>query len=82
MGIGIPQEDQKNIFTRFYRASNTSNIQGTGLGLNIVQKYVELMNGQITFVSKVNAGTTFVLTFETQPKPIHTGALQADVVYD
>jgi len=58
-GIGIPEEDQEHLFERFYRAINVTNIQGTGLGLNIVAKYVELLNGNIDFVSKLNEGTTF-----------------------
>jgi PAS domain S-box-containing protein len=61
-GIGIPAEDQKNIFTTFYRAHNTNNIQGTGLGLNIVKRYVELLNGTISFVSVPGEGTTFSVT--------------------
>jgi PAS domain S-box-containing protein len=82
-GIGIPQEDQKNIFTRFYRATNTNSIQGTGLGLNIVQKYVELMNGQITFISEVNRGTTFVLTFDEYVVAGRVGTVaHSDIVYD
>lgn len=60
-GIGIPEEDQPNVFERFYRAKNSGNIQGTGLGLNIVKKYVELMGGSISFVSKYNEGTTFTV---------------------
>ncbi len=60
-GIGIPEEDQEHLFERFFRANNVTNIQGTGLGLNIVAKYVELMNGNITFKSKVNQGTTFII---------------------
>jgi len=58
-GIGIPEEDQEHLFERFFRAINVTNIQGTGLGLNIVAKYVELLNGNIDFVSKLNEGTTF-----------------------
>ncbi len=57
-GIGIPEEDQKNMFSPFFRASNTHNIQGTGLGLNIVKRYVELMKGKIGFVSSCEKGTT------------------------
>lgn len=60
-GIGIPEEDQPNVFERFYRAKNSGNIQGTGLGLNIVKKYVELMGGVISFVSVYNEGTTFTV---------------------
>jgi PAS domain S-box-containing protein len=59
LGIGIPQEGQSNMFQRFYRAENTTNIQGTGLGLNIVKQYAELMGGNITFKSELNKGSTF-----------------------
>jgi signal transduction histidine kinase len=61
-GIGIPQDEQRNIFKRFYRAHNAANIEGTGLGLNIVKKYVRLMKGTIEFQSKPNEGTTFTVT--------------------
>lgn len=62
-GIGISKEDQQHLFERFFRAQNATNIQGTGLGLNIVAKYVELMNGKITFKSELNKGTTFTIKF-------------------
>lgn len=58
-GIGIPEEDQPRLFERFFRADNVSNIQGTGLGLNIVKKYAEILNGEISFESKEGVGTTF-----------------------
>lgn len=58
-GIGIPLEDQKYLFSRFFRASNVTNIQGTGLGLNIVKRYVDLLNGTIEFVSNPEQGTEF-----------------------
>jgi PAS domain S-box-containing protein len=58
-GIGIPLEEQKNIFDRFFRANNVTNIQGTGLGLNIVKRYIELMEGTITFESTPNVATIF-----------------------
>lgn len=60
-GIGIPKEDQKHLFERFFRGHNATHIQGTGLGLNIVAKYAELMNGSIDFESKENTGTTFTI---------------------
>lgn len=60
-GIGISEEDQEHLFQRFFRGQNASNIQGTGLGLNIVARYVELMNGTISFESKTNMGTTFII---------------------
>ena len=62
-GIGIPKEDQVHLFEAFFRAHNTGNIPGTGLGLNIVGRYTTLMNGKIKFVSKENKGTSFILTF-------------------
>ncbi|MFI5141690.1 MAG: ATP-binding protein [Bacteroidia bacterium] len=62
-GIGIPESEQKNLFGKFYRAKNATNIQGTGLGLNIVKRYVELIDGNIGFISKENEGTTFTVTF-------------------
>jgi len=63
-GIGIPQKEQNKIFRRFYRAHNALTFEeGTGLGLNIVKKYVELMQGHISFESEENHGTTFYITF-------------------
>jgi signal transduction histidine kinase len=58
-GVGIPLEDQPHIFERFYRANNSGNMPGTGLGLSIVKKYVEILNGDISFSSIPNKGTTF-----------------------
>jgi PAS domain S-box-containing protein len=62
-GIGIPPEAQKDLFTTFFRASNAATIQGTGLGLNIVKRYIELLGGAIHFVSKLNEGSTFTIEF-------------------
>lgn len=58
-GIGIPEEEQKHIFKRFFRAHNVAEIQGTGLGLNLIRKYAKLLKGRIEFTSTVNRGTTF-----------------------
>lgn len=63
-GIGIPYEDQKHLFDRFFRASNATNIHGTGLGLYIVKRYVSMMNGSIRFESTPETGSTFFLEFE------------------
>jgi PAS domain S-box-containing protein len=60
-GIGIPESEQQHLFERFFRAKNSTNIQGTGLGLHIVKKYTEMMNGSINFTSKENEGTTFFI---------------------
>jgi PAS domain S-box-containing protein len=62
-GIGIPENDQKNIFMRFYRAKNALAYEdGTGLGLNIVKSYVDLMKGAISVESEENRGTTVCIT--------------------
>ncbi|ARV62646.1 PAS domain-containing sensor histidine kinase [Nostocales cyanobacterium HT-58-2] len=60
-GIGIPEEDQKKLFTSFFRSSNIGNLPGTGLGLTIVKNAVELHGGQITVESQVGVGTTFTV---------------------
>ena len=60
-GIGISKEDQEHLFERFFRAHNAENIQGTGLGLNIVGKYVELLNGNIECKSVLGNGTMFTI---------------------
>jgi two-component system sensor kinase FixL len=61
-GIGIPADEQEHLFARFFRAKNAQNIQGTGLGLNIVKKYIDLLDGEITCNSHLNEGTTFTIT--------------------
>lgn len=60
-GIGIPVADQKHMFERFFRAQNATNIKGTGLGLNIVKRYLDLLDGQITFKSTEGKGTIFLV---------------------
>jgi PAS domain S-box-containing protein len=58
-GIGISEEDKTHLFQRFFRAKNAVNIQGTGLGLHIITKYLELMDGDIEIESKLNEGSVF-----------------------
>ena len=60
-GIGIPEKEQQHLFQRFFRANNAMNIQGTGLGLNIVKKYVDIMRGRIEFKSQKGKGSTFTV---------------------
>lgn len=67
-GMGIPNDEQKHLFERFFRAKNAVNIQGTGLGLNIVKKYVELLGGEISFESELGKGTVFSLHFPVNHK--------------
>jgi len=62
-GVGIAEENQKNLFSPFYRVSNTGNIPGTGLGLNIVLRYVKLMNGALSFSSLPGKETRFEMIF-------------------
>lgn len=60
-GIGIPEEDQQHLFTTFFRAANASNIQGTGLGLTIIKRYVNLLHGEIGLQSVLEEGTTITV---------------------
>jgi signal transduction histidine kinase len=57
-GVGIPDEDQGHLFTTFFRGKNVTNVQGTGLGLPIVKRYLDLLKGDIILESKLNVGTT------------------------
>lgn len=65
-GMGIPADEQNDLFERFFRAKNALNIQGTGLGLSIVSKYVEVLKGTIKFESELNKGTTFYINLPLQ----------------
>jgi PAS domain S-box-containing protein len=68
-GIGISQEDMPYLFSTFYRAKNAINIQGTGLGLNIVKRYIDMLGGEISVSSELGNGCTFTISvpglFET-----------------
>jgi signal transduction histidine kinase len=61
-GIGISDEDQEHLFSSFFRGKNAVNIQGTGLGLHIVKRYMDLIGGSIELKSKLEKGTTITLT--------------------
>jgi PAS domain S-box-containing protein len=63
-GIGISKEDQEQLFERFFRGGNATHIQGTGLGLNIVARYVELMNGTIEIKSVQHEGTEVFISIK------------------
>ena len=58
-GLGISEEDQKHLFERFFRGKNVTNIQGTGLGLNIVANYLRVLGGSINLQSDLNMGSVF-----------------------
>jgi PAS domain S-box-containing protein len=66
-GIGIPEQEQGQLFESFYRGQNVGKIPGTGLGLCIVKKFVDLHNGKISLKSQVGVGTTFKVTL-----PLHS----------
>ncbi|GAB3642662.1 hypothetical protein GCM10027423_32980 [Spirosoma arcticum] len=68
-GVGIPKADQEHLFERFFRAKNVANIAGTGLGLHIVGRYVELMGGTVALESVLDQGTTVTLTLPYDNDP-------------
>ncbi|WP_354581910.1 PAS domain-containing sensor histidine kinase [Hymenobacter sp. UYP22] len=64
-GVGISPEDQQHLFERFFRARSVTNIPGTGLGLYIIARYLELMGGTIALQSQPGVGTTVTVTIPT-----------------
>ncbi len=70
-GIGIPKQDQKHVFERFFRARNAIHFQGTGIGLNIVKHHIEKFGGTIQFKSKEKKGTTFTIKL-----PLNVGEIK------
>jgi PAS domain S-box-containing protein len=62
-GIGIPVQEQPDLFTKFFRAGNaqTHHTEGTGLGLYVVKQSVEKLGGSITYTSAENEGTVFTI---------------------
>ena len=66
-GIGISEEDQQHLFSSFFRGANALNIEGTGLGLHIVKRYLDLLNGSIHLQSTLGEGTTITIEVPNQP---------------
>lgn len=62
-GMGIPEEDKTYLFSSFFRARNVTNIQGTGLGLHIVKRYVDMLHGSISVESELGKGTRILINF-------------------
>ncbi|WP_158858220.1 hybrid sensor histidine kinase/response regulator [Lunatibacter salilacus] len=60
-GIGISPAEQSQLFDRFFRGKNVGLREGSGLGLSIVKKCVEVIGGKITFHTELSKGTTFLL---------------------
>lgn len=72
-GIGISKADQEHLFQTFFRARNAQNIQGTGLGLHIVQRYVKLLDGDLTLESELDRGTTVTVSL-----PVANGGMESE----
>ena len=75
-GIGIPEKDQARLFEPFHRAANVRNISGTGLGLAITKNAVDLHNGNISFSSKRDHGTTFAVHLPINQQPMQTNTIE------
>ncbi len=60
-GIGISEDDQRHLFERFFRARNAANHEGTGLGLHIVARYLDLLGGTISLKSQLHVGTSVTI---------------------
>ncbi|CAN5497497.1 hypothetical protein BH09BAC4_BH09BAC4_14700 [soil metagenome] len=70
-GIGISKEDKEHLFDRFFRAHNVANIPGTGLGLHIVARYIDLMGGTLALQSELNQGTTVTINLPYENHPLN-----------
>jgi signal transduction histidine kinase len=81
-GLGIPEENLPHLFEKFYRADrkDIAGIQGTGLGLYISKKIVELMGGQMWVESTVGKGTTFYFTVPIQQPGDHATTIEPQPV--
>jgi len=62
-GIGISPQDQQHLFSSFFRGFNATNIAGTGLGLHIVKRYIDLLHGNVNLKSELGVGTTVSISF-------------------
>lgn len=71
-GVGISEEDQQHLFSTFFRGKNVINIAGTGLGLHIVKRYVELLHGTLHLSSKLNEGTCITINIPLPKENIET----------
>lgn len=79
-GIGIPMEDQKNIFDRYFRAKNALMVQGTGIGLNMVKDHLKNLGGIIFFKSSPGKGTTFSIEISDYSSKVQTNQNEKDII--
>lgn len=79
-GMGIPIDEQSDVFTRFYRtaAAGEQAIQGTGLGLSIVRAVVDQHGGEVSLDSAPGTGTTIILTFPSAASTTWGAEVPAD----
>jgi PAS domain S-box-containing protein len=78
-GIGIPLDDQNQLFEPFHRGKNVRTIPGTGLGLVVVKKCVDLHQGTIQIDSEVGVGTTCIVAFSLPEKPVQPGQISPEM---
>lgn len=80
-GLGIPGEEIEEIFKPFYRLNATKNvIEGTGIGLSMVQQLLKLMGGEINVESQVGVGSKFVVSLPLAPDPLDIGTVIPDQI--
>jgi DNA-binding response OmpR family regulator len=81
-GIGISEENQQNIFSLYYQADNAQikGINGTGVGLYLVKTYTELHEGNVTFTSKLDSGSTFMVEIPVKEKSTHLKIGDAEIL--
>lgn len=79
-GIGISTVDQQKLFEPFHRGRNVGDIEGTGLGLSVVKKFVDLHGGQISVASEMNVGTTFIVALPMVNKLLEKEEILAPLV--
>jgi signal transduction histidine kinase len=77
-GVGIPEAEQHRVFEKFYRSSQTMSVEGSGLGLYLTKKLVEISGGKIWFESKQGKGTTFFFSLPLAGTQEHAGEISLD----
>ena len=84
-GVGISEEDQKNLFKPFFRSTNSKNLDlnktGNGLGLSICYNIIRCLNGKIVVESKLGKGSSFTVTFHTTKSTQQNGTKRVSLIY-